>query len=99
MNLEQALKFLPYIAIFGVFYFLIIRPQAKRRKEEKQFTESLKVGDKIITTSGIHGKVNQINTEKGTILLETGAGKMTLERTAISQELSKKLQTKVIEKN
>lgn len=87
-NLVQAL---PFVAVLAIFYFMIIRPQAQRRKAEKEFTESLKVGDKVITTSGIHGKVSQLNESTGTVVIETGAGKMTFERAAISQELSKKL--------
>ena len=91
--MDQFIAFAPYIGIALIFYFLIIRPQSKRRKEEKQFAESLKVGDRVITTSGIHGKVNQINGDKGTVMIETGAGKMLFERTAISVELTKKLNT------
>ncbi|AZQ43739.1 preprotein translocase subunit YajC [Nonlabens ponticola] len=90
--MEQILQFAPYILIVLVFYFLIIRPQSKRRKEEKQFAESLKVGDRVITTSGIHGKVNQINAEKGTVMVDTNAGKLLFERSAISVELTRKLQ-------
>jgi preprotein translocase subunit YajC len=90
--MDQILTFAPYILIALVFYFLIIRPQSKRRKEEKEFSESLKVGDKVIMTSGIHGKVNQINPDKGTVMVETGAGKMLFERSAVSVELTKKLQ-------
>jgi len=75
-----------------------MRPQAQKRKEEKTFAESLKVGTKVITTSGIHGKVTQINPEKGTVLIETGAGKITFERSAISVELTKKLSETVITK-
>ncbi len=89
--MEQYMNFLAYIGIALIFYFLIIRPQSKRRKEEKEFAESLKIGDRVITTSGIHGKVNQINGDKGTVMIETGAGKMLFERTAISVELTKKL--------
>ena len=89
--MDQFIAFAPYVGIALIFYFLIIRPQSKRRKEEKQFAESLKVGDRVITTSGIHGKVNQINGDKGTVMIETGAGKMLFERTAISVELTKKL--------
>ncbi|SCX89118.1 protein translocase subunit yajC [Nonlabens sp. Hel1_33_55] len=91
--MDQFIAFAPYVGIALIFYFLIIRPQSKRRKEEKQFAESLKVGDRVITTSGIHGKVNQINGDKGTVMIETGAGKMLFERTAISVELTKKLNT------
>lgn len=89
--MEQLQTFLPFIAILIVFYFFIIRPQSQKRKAEKEFTEQLKVGDRVITTSGIHGKVSQINESTGTVAIETGAGKITFERSAISQELSKKL--------
>ena len=96
--MEQVIAFAPYIAIAAIFYFLIIRPQSKKRKEEKEFTESLKVGDRVITTSGIHGKVNQLNSDKGTVMIETGAGKMLFERTAISAELTKALNTNAVAK-
>lgn len=95
MDMNQILNFAPYLLVIAIFYFLIMRPQAKRRREEKEFTESLQVGDKVITTSGIHGRVHQINAEKATVLIETGAGKMTFERSAISQEMSKKLDSTV----
>lgn len=98
MDTNTILNFAPYLLIIVVFYFLIMRPQSKKRKEEKEFADSLKVGYKVITTSGIHGKVNQINADKGTVLIETGAGKMTFERSAISAELSKKLNETVITK-
>jgi len=98
MDMNTIINFAPYLLIIAVFYFLIMRPQAKRRKEEKTFAESLKTGDKIVTTSGIHGKVNQINADKGTVLIETGAGKMTFERSAISVELSRKINETVIKK-
>lgn len=89
--MDNLVQYLPFVAVLAIFYFMIIRPQAQRRKAEKEFTESLKVGDKVITTSGIHGKVSQLNESTGTVVIETGAGKMTFERAAISQELSKKL--------
>jgi preprotein translocase subunit YajC len=52
-----------------VFYFFMIRPQNKRQKELKKFRESLKVGDKVITTGGIYGKIAQIK-EDNTVLVE-----------------------------
>jgi len=82
-------QFLPYLLIFAVFYFLIIMPQQKRAKKEKQFESELKAGDKIITKSGIHGKVTELNQDN--IIIETMAGKLKLERSAISMELSLKL--------
>jgi len=87
--MEGMTQFLPYILIFAVFYFLIIMPQQKRAKKEKQFESDLKVGDKIITKSGIHGKVAELS--KDNLVIETMAGKLKMERSAISMELSLKL--------
>lgn len=60
----------------------------KRSKNEKQFAADLKRGDKVVTKSGLHGKVLDLN-EDGTCIIETGAGKMKFERSSISMELSK----------
>lgn len=83
------MNFLPYILMIGVFYFLMIRPQQKRAKSEKEFESQLKVGDKIITKSGIHGKIAEL-AEK-TIVIETMSGKLKMERSAISMEMSSKI--------
>ncbi len=80
---------LPYLAMIAVFYFLMIRPQQKRAKLERDFESSLKVGDKIITKSGIHGKIAELS--DATIVIETMAGKLKMERSAISMEMSSKL--------
>lgn len=69
-----------------VFYFFMIRPQQRRQKQEKKFQEELKRGDWVVTTSGIHGKVFELNAD--TVILETGAGKIKFERSGISKELS-----------
>lgn len=52
---------LPFLLIILVFYFLILRPQQKRQKERQQMLESVKKGDKIVTTGGIHGTVEGID--------------------------------------
>lgn len=83
-------QFLPIILMFVVIYFFMILPQQKRAKKEKQFENNLKVGDKIITKSGMHGRVAELSTE--TVVIETMAGKIKMERSAISMELSMKLQ-------
>ena len=54
-------SFLPLIIIFGIFYFLLIRPQSKKAKEHKDLLENLKRGDKVITTGGIHGLIDDID--------------------------------------
>lgn len=84
------MNMLPILAMLGVFYFLIIRPQMNRQKKEKQFQTSIKKGNKVVTSSGIHGKIVEINDNDNTVTIETGAGKIKFERSAISHELSKK---------
>jgi preprotein translocase subunit YajC len=94
--MEDIVKFLPYILMIGVFYFLMIRPQQKRAKAEKEFESQLKVGDRIITKSGIHGKIAEL-AEK-TIVIETMSGKLKLERSAISMEMSAKMNDSAVAK-
>ncbi len=84
--------FLPYLLIFAVFYFLIIRPQQTRAKKERQFEKDLKIGDKIITKSGIHGKIAELSEDS--VVIETMSGKLKMERSAISMELSTKVNAK-----
>lgn len=81
---------LPFLAMIAVLYFFMLRPQMKKQKKEKAFQSELKRGSKIVTTSGIHGKVLDIHTNDNTVTIETGAGKIKFERSAISMELSKK---------
>ena len=83
---------LPFLLMFVVIYLFMIRPQMKRAKNEKAFQASIAKGNKVITTSGIHGKILDIVDSDNTVIIETGAGKMKFERSAISMELSKKLQ-------
>lgn len=94
--MEGLIKFLPYVAMIAVFYFLMIKPQQKRAKVEKEFESGLKVGDKIITKSGIHGKISEL--ADSTIIIETMSGKLKLERSAISMEMSAKLNSPVVKK-
>lgn len=81
------------LALMGaVLYFFMIRPQQKKLKQEKEFEKSLKVGDKIITKSGLHGKVVEL--AETTVVIETMAGKLKMERSAISMEMSASLAKK-----
>ncbi len=76
--------------MFLVLYLFMIRPQMKRQKNEKKFQSSLKKGARVVTTSGIHGKVIDLVDADNTCIIETSAGKIKFERSAISMELSKK---------
>ncbi|MDC0177276.1 preprotein translocase subunit YajC [Polaribacter sp.] len=84
------MSMLPFLAIIFVFYFFMIRPQMNRQKKEKAFQAEIKKGAKVVTSSGIHGKIAEINAAENTITIETSAGKIKFERSAISMELSKK---------
>jgi preprotein translocase subunit YajC len=88
----QLQQFLPFLLMFVVIYFFMIRPQQKRAKNEKEFESNLKVGDKIITKSGIHGKIAELT--DSTVILETMAGKLKMERSSISLELTATLSKK-----
>ena len=78
--------------MFVVIYFFMIRPQQKKAKTEKQFEADLKVGDKIVTKSGIHGKIAEL--AETTVVIETMSGKLKMERSAISMEMSAALAKK-----
>ena len=84
-------QFLPMILIFVVAYFFMIRPQMKRQKDEKKFSAELKRGDRVITKSGLHGKVVDLNEKDASCVLETMAGKLKFDKSAISMEMSAKL--------
>lgn len=86
-------QFLPMILIFVVAYFFMIRPQMKRAKDEKKYAAELKRGDRVITKSGLHGKILDLNEKDGSCVIETMAGKLKFDRSAISMEMSKKLNT------
>ena len=90
--MEQLTQFLPFILMFVVIYFFMIRPQQKKIKQEKEFESGLKVGDKIMTKSGLHGKVAEL--AETTVVVETMSGKLKMERSAISLELTVALNKK-----
>jgi len=83
---------LQMVAIAAVFYFFIMRPQQKKIKQEKEFESGLKVGDKIITKSGFHGKIAELT--ETTAIIETMSGKLKIERSAISLEMTAALNKK-----
>ena len=77
--------------MFVVVYFFMIAPQMRRSKQEKKFAAELKKGDRIITKSGMYGKIFELNDKDNSCVIETLAGKIKFDRSAISMEMSKKL--------
>ena len=74
-----------------VLYFFMIAPQMKRAKKEKKFAAELKKGNKVITKSGMHGKIAELNDKDNSCVIETQAGKIKFDRSAISMDMSQKL--------
>ena len=86
---------LPFLAMIVVIYFFMIRPQMSKQKKGKKFQAEIIKGTKVITSSGIHGKISEIHENDNTITIETGAGKIKFERAAISMDLTNKLNAPV----
>jgi len=61
------------VLIFGLMYFVLIRPQRKRQKEHQQLIEELKRGDRVVTAGGIHGVIESISEDSVIIKVESGA--------------------------
>ena len=78
----------------GALFFLMILGPMRRQKKEKNYLNELKRGDRVITKSGMHGKIIEIVEGSESCVLETMAGKIRYEVSAISHEMSAKLNTK-----
>ncbi|MCE2517361.1 MAG: preprotein translocase subunit YajC [Alphaproteobacteria bacterium] len=65
---------LPFVLIFAVFYFLLIRPQQKRAKEHRQLVDSLSKGHQVVTAGGITGKVTKAKDGDETVEVEIASG-------------------------
>lgn len=88
--MENLNQFLPMFMIIAVAYFFMIRPQIKKQKQEKAFASSLSKGDKVVTKSGMYGKIVELNDADNSCVIETMAGKIKFDRSAISMDMSKK---------
>lgn len=96
--MDQIGQFAPIILMVVIIYFFMIRPQMKRAKNEKKFISELKKGDRIVTKSGMHGKIFDFSEKNDAVVIETTAGKITFDKSSISLELSQKLNAPVAEK-
>ncbi len=72
------------VAMFAIFYFLLIRPQQKRAKQQKDLVAGLKAGDSVVSAGGIHGKITAV--EESTVTLEIATGvKIKMNRASITE--------------
>jgi preprotein translocase subunit YajC len=79
---NMLLSLLPFVLMFAIFYFLLIRPQQKRAKTRNMMLASIKKGDKVTTVGGMHGKVVEL-TDDTAILLVNDSTRLTFNRSAI----------------
>lgn len=87
-SLENISSFLPIILMFVILYFLMIRPQQKRQKEQRDMISALSPGDEIVTSGGILGKVTKISEHYVTIEIADGT-EMTVQKPSIMTLLPK----------
>ena len=85
---DTLLTFLPMVAIFVVFYFLLIRPQQKKQKEARAMLEALEKGNEVVTAGGILGRIVKIDEQYVTVEIAPNT-QMVVQRSAISQLLPK----------
>lgn len=91
-------SFLPIIGMVAIFYFFFIRPQQKKAKDTKKYLEEIKKNDRVVTVGGIHGKVIELSDT--TVLIDVDRGtKLLVEKSSISLEASKRLNTPEVEKD
>jgi preprotein translocase subunit YajC len=76
-------QFLPLIAMFAIFYFLLIRPQQKRAREHRAMLDALKKGDDVVTQGGIHGRITGITDDVATVEIAPDV-KVRVQRSAIA---------------
>ena len=70
--MDDFISLLPLIGVFVVFYLLLYVPQRRRNKKHKEFIENLKIGDDVITDSGIYGRVTSIDDKTINLVLKNG---------------------------
>lgn len=75
--------FVPFIFIFVIMYFIMIRPQMRRQKEQQKLVSSLKTGDRVVTSSGIHGLIS--NVKDSTVIVKVADNvKIEMDKSAIA---------------
>jgi preprotein translocase subunit YajC len=85
---DTLLTFLPMVAIFVVFYFLLIRPQQKKQKEARAMLDTLEKGNEVVTAGGILGRIVKLDEQYATVEVAQNV-QMVVQRSAISQLLPK----------
>ncbi|MBM3115056.1 preprotein translocase subunit YajC [Jeongeupia naejangsanensis] len=82
------MQFLPMVVIFVLFYFLLIRPQQKRAKEQRAMLDALQKGDEVVTSGGTLGRIVKVSEQYITLELAEGV-EILVQRASVSQRLEK----------
>jgi preprotein translocase subunit YajC len=82
------ISFLPMVGILVVFYFFMIRPQQKKAKDQKKFTEEIKKGDNVVTIGGMYGRIDEVQDDTFIVEVERG-GRVKIAKSAVSMESTK----------
>ncbi|MGB0660200.1 MAG: preprotein translocase subunit YajC [Mangrovicoccus sp.] len=83
-------QFIPFILVFAIMYFLLIRPQQKKVKEHQKMVQALRRGDQLVTQGGVIGKVTKVKDDADELEVEIAEGvKVRVVRSTVSQVLSK----------
>ena len=88
--MESVMSFAPILVVIVVFYFMLIRPQQKKDKEDRAMRENLEIGDEIVTMGGIVGLV--VSIKEDTVVIETGSdrSKIRIAKWAVAQNVTAK---------
>lgn len=86
------MSLIPWVGVFVVFYFFMIRPQMKRNKQLKEFRANLAKGDKVVTVGGINGKIKEVN--ETSVVIESEGTTLRIEKSALSATGQADLATK-----
>lgn len=93
-------QIIPWVLIFAVFYFFLIRPQEKKRKQHNKLLSALKKGENVITNSGIYGKVVKVYEDDATLEIAiSNTTTIRLLRSAIAELPDRKIANKKLSKN
>ncbi len=76
------------VLMFGILYFFMIRPQQKKAKDQKKFTEEIKKGDYVVTIGGVHGRIAEVEDDTFMVEVERGA-RIKFSKSAVSMESTK----------
>lgn len=84
LNMDTLVQLLPLIAMFAIFYFLLIRPQQKRQKAVQTMQSNLQKNDRVVTIGGLHGIIDSIDEDK--VVIKCGDGsRLTFDRNAVRE--------------